>query len=163
MSTTTKTEIGKGLDPQVYTRILEEAYGPGAWHGNDIKAAIADVSEELAFWRPGPNRHSIAEIAVHHAFYVHSVRGRMSPAPIEPFPLEGDDWFALEARAPLTWPAIKSLVGTLHDKLAGFVAEAGSGKVTPKLTENERFELVLGITCHGAYHAGQVQLINALN
>jgi len=30
------------------------------------------------------------------------------------------------------------------------------------LPERERFDLVLGITCHAIYHAGQIQLVKAL-
>jgi len=36
-----------------------------------------------------------------------------------------------------------------------------SGAQSP-LSESERFDLVLGITCHAVYHAGQVQLIKRL-
>lgn len=159
MSTPAKTAIPSTLDSRVLLRILDEAFGPGAWHGHDIKAAIVDVSEENAFRRPGPDRHSIAEIAVHHAFYTHAARGRMSAAPIEPFALDGDDWFALEAGGPLSWNAIRELVASLHERLAAFVADLGSGRATAKLDDDERFELILGITCHGAYHAGQIQLV----
>ena len=87
----------------------------------------------------------------------------MSAAAIEPFPLEGDDWFVAEKAGPLTWPAITSLVQTMHQRLAAFVADAGSGRARAKLSDTERFGLILGITCHSAYHAGQVQLIKALN
>jgi hypothetical protein len=162
MSTETKSEL-PAVDAPILNRILDEGYGPGAWHGNDIKAAIADVPEALAFWRPAPQRHSIAEISIHHAFYVHSVRERMLAAAIEPFPLEGDDWFVAEKAEPLTWSAITSLVQTMHERLAAFVADAASGRARAKLSDTERFGLILGITCHSAYHAGQVQLIKALN
>lgn len=162
VSGTAKTDVPSGLDARVLIRILEEGYGPGAWHGNDIKAAIEDVKIEDAFSRPGPGRHSIAEIALHHAFYVHSARSRMAPEAIEPFALDGDDWFALDANGPLTWGAIKTLVGTLHERLTAFVGDVAAERVESKLTENERFELILGITCHSAYHAGQIQLIKAL-
>jgi hypothetical protein len=37
-------------------RILAEGYGPGAWHGPNLKAALADVTAEAAFRRPGPGR-----------------------------------------------------------------------------------------------------------
>ena len=67
-TTTTKTAIPNELDTRVLARILEEGYGPGAWHGADLKAALADVPSELAFWRPFPERHNIAEIALHHAY-----------------------------------------------------------------------------------------------
>ena len=42
------------------SRVLNERYGPGAWHGSDLKAALADVNPALAFWRPGEGRHNIA-------------------------------------------------------------------------------------------------------
>jgi hypothetical protein len=31
------------------------------------------------------------------------------------------------------------------------------------MTDAERFNLVLGISCHAVYHAGQVQLIKRLH
>ncbi len=62
-----KTTIPNGLDARVMARVIEEGYGPEAWHGPDLKAALADVAPELAFWRPSPGRHNIAEIALHHA------------------------------------------------------------------------------------------------
>jgi hypothetical protein len=70
-----KTKIPDGIDVRLFSRILEEGYGPGAWHGNDMKAAVADVSAEDAFWRPGRQRHNIAELALHHAYFVRSGPG----------------------------------------------------------------------------------------
>ena len=32
-------------------RVLSEGYGPGAWHGPDLKAALADVTPPAAFRR----------------------------------------------------------------------------------------------------------------
>ena len=40
MSTTTAASPAKAIEP----RVLDEGYGPGAWHGADFKAAIGDVS-----------------------------------------------------------------------------------------------------------------------
>ena len=45
-------------------RILREGYGEGAWHGPELKGALADVTSATAFWRPAPGRHNIAEIAL---------------------------------------------------------------------------------------------------
>lgn len=142
-TTTEKTEL---------SRILDEGYGPGAWHGPDLKAALADVEPELAFWRPAPGRHNIAEIALHHAFYVRSVRGQLSGMPPEPFVLEGDDWFD---PAGLSWTEIQRVVEEQQGKLAAVVAGAEP--------DAERLNLVLGITCHAIYHAGQVQLLKRLH
>ena len=150
------------LAPSVATRLLDEGYGPGAWHGPDLKAALADVSPRTAFWRPGPGRHSVAEIALHHAWCVRSVIDRLTANDPEPFVLAGEDWFALSEGAPLAWPEIASLVERYQTRLAAVVADIGAGRTKSPLSERERFDLVLGITCHAIYHAGQVQLVKAL-
>lgn len=69
--TTTTTE-------STAARILNQGYGAGAWHGPDMKAALDDVTPKTAFLRPAPERHSIAEVALHHAYTVHSVRAKLS-------------------------------------------------------------------------------------
>ena len=142
-------------------RILEEGYGPGAWHGPDMRAALADVSAADAFRRPAPGRHHIAEIAVHHAYYVHSVRERLTGGTIEAFPFAGEDWFPLEAGAA-DWETIRTLVDTEHGRLATLVDDIGKGRTDSPLNESERVDLALGITCHAVYHAGQVQLVRTL-
>jgi hypothetical protein len=140
-------------------RILREGYGPGAWHGPDLRAALADVTPDLAFWRPAEARHNIAEIALHHAYYVRSVRGQVSGKTLEPFVLEGDDWFAVPDASALPWPKILAVVEEEQAALAASIGEVGQRAALP---EDERFGLVLGITCHAVYHAGQVQLIKRL-
>ncbi len=140
------------------TKILAEGYGPGAWHGPDMKAAVTDVSTELAFRRPAAGRHNIAEIAVHHAFYVHSVRGRLLGTAIEPFVFEGEDWFPVE----LPWSKVQDLVADQYERLSSVVSDIAAARIDSPLGADEVFQLVLGITCHAAYHAGQIQLIRRL-
>jgi hypothetical protein len=164
MSTTmsSKTEIPKHLDARVPARILEEGHGPGAWHGADLKAALADVSTELAFWRPAAGRHNIAEIALHHAYCARSVRGQLSGTAPEPFVLEGEDWFALSGGPPLDWAKVQAAVATEQGRVAAVLADIAAGRVKSPLGDVERFDLVLGLTCHAVYHAGQVQLLKRL-
>jgi DinB family protein len=157
-----KAGIPKGLDGRVLSRIADEGYGPGAWHGADLKAALAEVTPELAFWRPAQGRHNIAEVAVHHAYCARAVRAQLTGAPAAPFVLEGEDWFALSESGPLTWPDILDVVETEQRALAAAVADLTAGRGQSPLTDAERFDLVLGITCHAIYHAGQVQLLKKL-
>src|SRR5688500_16885351 len=91
----TKAETPSGLHPGVLARVLDEGYGPGAWHGADLKAALAGVGPEAALRRPGPGRHNIAEIALHAAYCARSVRGQLTGTTPEPFVLDGEDWFEL--------------------------------------------------------------------
>src|SRR5262245_19915591 len=88
-------------------RILKEGYGPGAWHGPHLKAAMADVSADQAFRRPGSERHNIAEIALHHAYTARGVRAKLRGGDVEAFVLDGDDWFALPDATRLSWEQIK--------------------------------------------------------
>jgi hypothetical protein len=158
MSTTTMDNTATG---RVEMRILREGYGEGAWHGPDLKAALADVTSEGAFRRPAPGRHNIAEIALHHAYCVRGVRAKLTDIDAEPFVLEGDDWFVLSDPSTLPWPKILDVVELEQKRLAACLAlepyRPGSS-----LTESECFDLVLGITCHAVYHAGQIQLIKRL-
>ena len=158
MSTTTAASPAKAIEP----RVLDEGYGPGAWHGADFKAAIGDVSPETAFWRPAAGRHNIAEIVLHHAFCTNAVRAKLTGRDPEPFVLEGDDWFAADGPRTMKWAEIVATVDAQQRKLATLVKNIASGRTASPLSESERFDLVLGITCHAVYHAGQVQLIKRL-
>jgi DinB superfamily len=159
MSTTTKN--APAIDAGLSTRLLQEGYGPGAWHGPDLKAALADVTPALAFWRPAPGRHNIAEIALHHAYSVRAVRAQLSGRPAEAFVLAGEDWFELSDEQPLSWPKIRAVVESQQQQLQELISDAGTA--APALSADERLGLVLGITCHAIYHAGQVQLIKRLH
>ena len=157
MSTPVLERIGSGI----LSRTLAEGYGPGAWHGNDLKASIGDVTPAIAFRRPAAGRHNIAEIALHHAYCVHDVRGRISGTSPEPFAVDGADWIELNEATGIAWPRIAEIVEREQAQLAEAVAAIGVGGSSP-LSESERFDLVLGITAHAIYHAGQIQLIKKL-
>jgi DinB superfamily len=160
MSATTvaNTAMPIGID----SRVLNEGYGPGAWHGPDLKAALADVTGDLAFRRPAEGRHNIAEIALHHAYCARGVRGQLTGSPLESFVLDGEDWFSLSDDRRLSWTQVQSAVETEQQRLTDVIADIDARRLQSPLNAGDRFNLVLGITCHAVYHAGQVQLIKRL-
>lgn len=158
MSTNTITNTTHGIE----SRVLNEGYGPGAWHGADLKAALSDVDPSRAFWRPAAGRHNIAEIALHHAYCARNVWAQISGRPAKPFVLDGEDWFEMDSEATLPWPKIQAAVETAQNEIGALIAGIETGAVTSPLSADERFNLVLGITCHAIYHAGQIQLIKRL-
>ena len=164
MSTATNVKPAKasGTDLRVLARVIQEGYGPGAWHGPDLKAALTDVSAKVAFWRPGPGRHNIAEIALHHGYFVRSVIGQLSGEQPKPFILEGEDWFELPDSTRISWPRVLEVVESQQKALASTVDKLVAGRVPLPAGDTDPFALVLGITCHAIYHAGQVQLISRL-
>jgi hypothetical protein len=158
----TSTVANQTVQAGVDLRVLREGYGPGAWHGADLKAALADVTATMAFWRPGAGRHNIAEIALHHAYCVRAVRAQVSGQSVEPFVLAGEDWFHLQDETTLSWQRVQETVDLEQRRLGALIGDIEAGAAVSPLTPAERFDLVLGITCHAVYHAGQVQLIKRL-
>lgn len=157
MSTsTTNTAVG------IESRILNEGYGPGAWHGADLKAALADVAPAHVFRRSAAGRHNIAEIALHHAFCTRAVWSQISGRSAEPFVLKGEDWFEVADETTISWPKLLATVDDWQQKLRALVADVEAGRITSPLADEERFNLVLGITGHAIYHAGQIQLLKRL-
>jgi hypothetical protein len=144
------------------SRVLAEGYGPGAWHGPDLKAAIADATPEIAFRRPAPGRHNIAEVVLHHAFFVRSVRAQITGTDPGKFVLDGEEWFVVDDASTLAWPGAQSALAIEQQTLVDAVDAIAAGKASSPVAPMDRFSLVLGITCHAVYHAGQIQLLKRL-
>jgi hypothetical protein len=161
-ATLTKTPTPTGLPAATFNRILDEGYGPGAWYGSDLHAAVAEVKSADAFKRPAPGRHNIAEVALHHAYWAGQIAAKLTGAPAESFPLEGEDWFELNDASRLSWSAITETLSAAQQRLSRAASEVASGAPASPLGEAERFDLIIGITGHAAYHAGQIQLMKKL-
>jgi len=161
-ATLTKTPTPTGLPAATFNRILEEGYGPGAWYGSDFRDAVARVSAATAFKRPAKGRHNIAEVALHQAFWANEATSRLTGAARAALPLEGEDWFEVADDKKLSWKKIVATLDAAQQRLSQAVAEVASGARTSPLGEAERFDLIVGIAGHAAYHAGQIQLIKKL-
>lgn len=159
--TLTKTPTPAGFPASTLNRILDEGYGPGAWYGADLRTAIETVSPAVAFTRPAAARHNIAEIALHHAYWAGQAVLRLT-AEAPAFPLAGEDWFELNDESALSWSAVRATVDAAHARLSAAVEALDSGRATSPLGEAERFDLVIGLTGHAAYHAGQIQLVKKM-
>lgn len=164
MTTATKTPTPTGIPAAVLPRLIDEGHGPGAWYGADIQSAIEDVDAAQAVRRPAPGRHNIAEIALHHAYWLHEVRGRLSGGTADAFVLPGEDWFTWEGTdaGRASWDEIRRVLAVEIQQLRDALDAIDRRTVKSPLDPEARFDQVLGIAAHGAYHAGQIQLVKAL-
>jgi uncharacterized damage-inducible protein DinB len=146
-------------------RILDEGYDRTAWHGPNLKGSLRGVSVDQAVWRPGPERHSIRDIALHAAYWKYANWRRLTGEKRGSFPLEGSNWFT--SPAPPTeraWRAEVALIDEQHRRLRKAVA-ALSPKSLGEKSPGSRHRvdtLVYGIAAHDVYHAGQIQLLKRL-
>jgi uncharacterized damage-inducible protein DinB len=144
---------------------LDQAYDKKAWHGPNLRGAVRRLSAEQAAWRPHPQRHSIAEIVVHAAYWKYTVRRRLRGDKRGSFPLKGSNWFPL--RAPLSeeaWRGYLDLLEEEHRTLRAAVAEMPPDQLRPVPAKSafSYAALIQGAAAHDVYHAGQVQLLKRL-
>ncbi len=161
-ATLTKTPTPAGLPAATFNRILDEGYGPGAWYGSDLRAAVGEATAATAFTRPAAGRHNVAEVALHHAYWAGQIAAKLTGDAAATFPLEGEDWFEVADESRLSWREIVATLEAAQQRLSQAVSEIASGARISPLGEAERFDVVIGITGHAAYHAGQIQLIKKL-
>ena len=162
MPTMTKTPTPAAIPTAVLPRVLDEGHATNPWYGADIVSALGGVDAETAARRPQPGRHNVAEIALHHAYWVREVRSRLTGTHDGPFVLDGEDWFDWDATSRLSWDEVKKTLEREVHRLRDAIVAIDNGKQASVLSPEARFDQVLGITGHAAYHAGQIQLVKAL-
>ena len=156
-----QASIPSTIPAGVFPRLIDEGHTPSAWYGTNIVTAIEEVDAAAAARRPQPGRHNIGEIAIHHAYWLHEVRARLTGTRT-PFALEGEDWFEWDGGSALPWAEVQTI---LRQEVEGLrkdveaIEERGRNSPLPRAG---RFEQVLGIAGQGAYHSGQIQLLMLL-
>jgi hypothetical protein len=144
---------------------IDQAYNRPAWHGPNLRGAIRRVTAEEAAWRAGPQRHCIAEIVVHAAYWKYTVRRRLLGLKRGGFALKGSNWFELdEPWNDAAWQRSVALLDAEHAALREAVGGFPAAKLA-RAARGGRFTfaaLIHGIALHDVYHAGQIQFIRRL-
>lgn len=146
-------------------QLLDQAYDKKSWHGPNLKGSLRRVTATQASWRPAPGRHTIAEIAVHAAYWKYASKRRLLDGKRGEFALKGSNWFPLPD--PLDDATWRSYLRLLDDEHRGFrtaVAELPLEKfdVIPPDSKLTNRELIQSMAAHDVYHAGQIQLLKKL-
>lgn len=146
-------------------RNFDDAYSGNAWHGPTLRAAVRGVPLKQALWRPAKERHCIAEIALHCAYWKYAARRRLRGDKRGSFPLKGSNWFALPPKmSEADWKGYVKLLDEEHGLLRAAIAEMTSKRLgeVPKGAKITHEKLIYGIAAHDVYHAGQVRLLKSL-
>ena len=78
---------------RISSSTLDRAYDVQSWHGPNLKGSLRGLSPAVAFFRPGPKRHSIYDLILHTAYWKYTVRRRLTGEKRGSFALEGSNFF----------------------------------------------------------------------
>ena len=158
MAKRTPSEIAPFLDA------MDFAYDRRSWHGTNLRGSLRGVIAKQAAWRPGPDRHSIAELTVHAAYWKYAVLRRLTGQKRGTFTLDGSNWFERPADlSEAAWKADLALLARTHRELRAAVAALPPARLRARIERTHTVAWLLsGIAAHDLYHAGQIQLLKKL-
>jgi len=140
--------------------LIDEAFDARAWHGPTLRRAVSGVTPAQAAWRPAAGRHNILELVAHAAYWKHEVRRRLRGGRREPFPLEGQNWVAVENGS---WQSVVRLLVDEHKALRATIAALPPRALARRVRGRDTAAFTIrGIAAHDLYHAGQIQLLRRL-
>jgi len=142
---------------------LDRAYDGRSWHGPNLKRALRGLTPAVAFFRPGPERHSAYDLALHAAYWKYVVRRRLSGEKRGSFALPGSNFFLAPPRTSAKeLDAARSLLEREHRALHELVEELPERVFTARFGRWTGEAVISGVAAHDLYHAGQIQLVRKL-
>lgn len=141
---------------------LESVYHGTAWHGPTLRGALRGLSAQEASDTKTSAGHSIADIALHCAYWKYSVRRRLLKSPKGSFPWKGSNWFTLpDPLSDEEWKRILATLDQEHEALRQAVETFPETQLAriPKGSKYNYHQLIQGIAAHDVFHAGQVRLL----
>lgn len=150
---------------ELLLRLVDESYHKRAWHGPNLAGSLRGLAASAAIWRPAPERHNIAEIVLHAAYWKYTVWRRITGAERGSFPLAGSNWFPREAPYDeAAWKRDRGLLARTHRDLRAAIADFCPGNLDD-VSPGSRVSyetLIRSIALHDVYHAGQIQTLKRL-
>jgi hypothetical protein len=134
---------------------LESAYTRKGWHGPTLRGSLRGLTYDVVSWRPAPRRHTIAELAMHCAYWKYAVRRKLTGEKRGSFPVKGSNFFPSDDR---NFGDIVRLLDDQHAVLRTVIESLPRSA----FGDTKKLRLIYGVAAHDVYHAGQIQLIKRL-
>jgi uncharacterized damage-inducible protein DinB len=147
--------------------LLDPPAGTKLWYGGaSVLGALRGVGPEEAAWKPGPERHSIWELALHAAYWKYAVRRRLDESvPRGSFPRSPANWpYMPDLRDERAWKEDRALLRHEHEALVAVARSLPPGRLDRRDGKGEyrALDLLFGVATHDVYHTGQIQLTKRL-
>lgn len=137
---------------------LTEIYNGEPWFGESLQTKLENVSVEMAYRQPAPNKHSIAEILSHMEYWRKSFI----------YQLKGDSSVSFSGDSPDNWPDVANLkkqgwgnqlhaFDETHQQLINLLSKLNDKSISEELVTN-----LNGLVNHDIYHIGQIGFVKSL-
>lgn len=146
----------------------EQTHRLGNWAAHGLQPSLQGVTAEMAYWRPAPDQHTIAEIVAHVAYHKELVAGRLrGGAWVES--REPDDWQSGQATKK-GWNQVCARLDKAHRDLMAVFVQLRTDNLLQPLHKSwlapelvtRRIDLAVDIATHDIYHAGQIFVLKRL-
>ena len=145
--------------------LLDRAYKSKSWHGTNLKGSLRGLKPDQLIWRPGRNRHSIWELALHCAYWKYVVLRKITRLDRGGFPRSPSNWPSLPEKPDIkAWKNDLVVLNEYHSGLIEAVTSLSAPALWKKATDSKFTcgHLIEGAASHDLYHAGQIQLVKRL-
>lgn len=119
-----------------------------------LRDAVKDVTATEAAWRPAPEVASIWEVTAHATPYLYDVLRALKGEERKAH----EDWHEITQSSEKAWTALRDELLAGIDALGAEIEKLKDADfvVAPPNRETARWELLVDISVHDAYHAGQI-------
>lgn len=119
-----------------------------------LRDAVKDVSAEEALWKPAADVASIWEVTAHATPYLYDVIGALRSEDKK----EHEDWHSITDKSEAAWVRLRNELLSGIDQLGEEIAEIQEADymIPPPGRKTPRWEMIIDIGVHDAYHAGQI-------
>lgn len=137
---------------------LTEIYQGEPWFGESLQTKLENVSADMAYHQPAPDKHSIAEILSHMAYwrksFIHELKGDTS---VSFSGDSADNWRTLSDLKKQGWENQLKDFDETQTQLIHLLQN-----LTDKFIDEALLNNLTGLVNHDIYHIGQIGFVKSL-
>lgn len=128
------------------------------WLDESFKKKLMFITDDLAFTRPLPEIHSVAELISHLTVWIEACLDRMNCVPNTLKDNDEDDWRTNDVLRMKGWPVVKEDFYRAHKRLMEYTDTCNEEFLSKKYHNSEftNKDILSGLIQHDAYHLGQI-------
>ncbi|MEQ1644173.1 MAG: DinB family protein [Pyrinomonadaceae bacterium] len=143
---------------------ISNSFDTNGWFVS-VANALEGVSAEQACWKPVDDANCIWETLAHLTYYNHAYVERFKGVDYEYDVSSNDETFSVGESNEAEWQAEIARFNTVMTEFFDLIAAADEAKFAEPVSASNQTQwatLILNISAHNAYHAGQIMLLRKL-